>query len=74
MRYTERPPADESNVPPAVVVWNSTAACNLKCEFCYNVDDPTTRELTTPEILDTLRKLSDLGIRKGTLKQRDKLG
>lgn len=39
-----------------------TFACNLKCEFCYNVDDPTTRELTTPQILDTLRKLSDLGI------------
>jgi radical SAM protein with 4Fe4S-binding SPASM domain len=39
-----------------------TFRCNLKCEFCYNVDDPASRELTTPQILDTIRKLSDLGI------------
>ncbi len=39
-----------------------TFRCNLKCEFCYNVDDPVARELTTSQILATLEKLSDLGV------------
>ena len=39
-----------------------TYRCNLKCEFCYNVEDVASRELTTPQILDTLRKLGDLGV------------
>ena len=25
-----------------------TFRCNLKCEFCYNVDDPVSREMSTP--------------------------
>ena len=39
-----------------------TYRCNLKCEFCYNVDDTASRELTTPQILDALRKLGELGL------------
>ncbi|MFQ5766689.1 MAG: radical SAM protein [Acidobacteriota bacterium] len=39
-----------------------TFRCNLKCDFCYNVDDASSREMTTPQILETVGKLSDLGI------------
>lgn len=39
-----------------------TYRCNLKCEFCYNVDDAVATELTTPQILDTIRKLGELGV------------
>ena len=39
-----------------------TFRCNLKCEFCYNVDDAVARELSTPQILETLGKLADVGV------------
>jgi radical SAM protein with 4Fe4S-binding SPASM domain len=39
-----------------------TFRCNLKCEFCYNVDDPVSHELTTPQILESLVKLKQLGV------------
>ena len=47
---------------PLACNFEITFRCNLKCEFCYNVLDPHARELTTPQILDTLRKLSEFGV------------
>ncbi|MCZ6650921.1 MAG: radical SAM protein [Acidobacteria bacterium] len=47
---------------PLAANFELTFRCNLKCEFCYNVDDPVSRELTTPQILDSLRKLKSLGV------------
>ncbi|MFQ5669800.1 MAG: radical SAM/SPASM domain-containing protein [Acidobacteriota bacterium] len=47
---------------PLAANFEITFRCNLKCEFCYNVDRPGARELTTPQIVDTLGKLRELGV------------
>ena len=47
---------------PMAANFEITYRCNLKCEFCYNVNDPHSRELTTAQILDSLRKLSECGV------------
>ena len=36
-----------------------TFRCNLKCDFCYNVDDPVSHEMTTPQILESLRNAAE---------------
>lgn len=38
-----------------------TFRCNHLCTFCYNAPDGN-REMTTPEIFDTLRKISEFGV------------
>jgi Fe-coproporphyrin III synthase len=59
----EHVPADAAGRKP-IVVWNITAACNLKCVHCYS--DSTTarnpRELSTPEAKGVLDDLSDYGV------------
>ncbi len=49
---------------PILVVWNYTWACNLRCKHCYASAGPTPRpnELTTKEVLETVRKLADAGV------------
>lgn len=38
-----------------------TYRCNHLCTFCYNAPDGN-REMTTPEIFDSLRKISEFGV------------
>ena len=43
-----------------------TYRCNHLCSFCYN--SPTgEREMTTPEVFEALRKISDFGVLYCTL-------
>ncbi len=50
---------------PAVVVWNCTAACNLRCAHCYSESGATTNEneLTGDEARALIDDLADLGVR-----------
>ncbi len=43
-----------------------TYRCNHLCTFCYNAPDGN-REMTTPEIFDSLRKISEFGVLYMTL-------
>lgn len=46
---------------PLQAQFELTYRCNHLCSFCYNAPDGT-REMTTPEIFDTLRKVADFGV------------
>ncbi|MCZ6649140.1 MAG: hypothetical protein O7D35_00565, partial [Acidobacteria bacterium] len=47
---------------PLAANFELTFRCNLKWEFFYNVDDPVSRELTTPQSLVILLNLKSLGV------------
>ncbi len=51
---------------PLSAQFEITYRCNHLCTFCYNSPDGT-RELTTPEIFDALRKCADFGVLYMTL-------
>jgi MoaA/NifB/PqqE/SkfB family radical SAM enzyme len=50
-----------NNAIPMTALWEITYACNHKCTFCYNCPTKGARELKTEQIIDGLRKISDLG-------------
>ena len=49
---------------PVVIVWNITNRCNLNCLHCHQSStlNPSEKELTTPEALQIIDKLSDAGL------------
>src|SRR5881296_1261810 len=50
-----------SRAVPMSALFELTFVCNHACSFCYN--SPTgQKEMTTSEVIDTLRKLADLNI------------
>ncbi len=51
--------------PPAVVVWNTTRRCNLRCRHCYAAATarPDPLELTTGEGCALIDALAHLGVR-----------
>lgn len=51
---------------PLSAQFEITFRCNHLCTFCYNAPSGQ-RELTTPQILDTLRKISEFGVLYMTL-------
>lgn len=51
---------------PLSAQFELTYRCNHLCSFCYNAPDGS-REMTTPEIFDTLRKVADFGVLYMTL-------
>lgn len=63
------PRADEvSNPHPTLAVWELTLACDLHCQHCGSrAKEARPRELTTPEALDVVRQLADVGIRELTI-------
>ncbi|MGB7788446.1 radical SAM protein [Methanoregula sp.] len=49
--------------PPKTVIWECTLACNMECIHCGSGDSRTTRdELSTGEISDIIRDLSQTGV------------
>jgi mycofactocin biosynthetic radical S-adenosylmethionine protein MftC len=46
---------------PLSAQFELTFRCNHLCTFCYNAPEGR-REMTTPEIFETLRKISDFGV------------
>lgn len=49
--------------PPALVYWDITAECNLRCVHCYNFDERTReKELSTEEVKRTLEEMSAFGV------------
>jgi radical SAM protein with 4Fe4S-binding SPASM domain len=53
---------DDCLAAPARIYFELTRRCNLACRTCFNESHhPIRGELTTPEILDTLRQLNRLG-------------
>ncbi|MCQ9208491.1 MAG: radical SAM protein [Omnitrophica bacterium] len=49
---------------PKIVVWNTTSACNLRCQHCYFAARPTSaaNELSQKEAEDFIEDLADLGV------------
>lgn len=50
-----------SEAIPLSAQFEITYRCNHLCTFCYNSPDGS-KELTTPQIFDALRKISDFGV------------
>ncbi len=55
-----------SDAVPLNAQFELTYRCNHLCTFCYNAPDGN-REMTTPEIFDALRKISEFGVLYMTL-------
>ncbi len=55
----------DGKIAPAVVVWNCTSACNLRCAHCYSESGaaPARDELTGNEARALIDDLADLGVR-----------
>ena len=59
---------DVANTTPVHVVWETTLACDLKCNHCGSrAGHVRNDELTTAEALDLVRQLARLGTREITL-------
>ena len=56
---------DFANLVPVHVVWETTLACNLKCQHCGSrAGRPRSDELSTDECLDLIDQLARLGTRE----------
>ena len=56
---------DFANLVPVHVVWETTLACNLKCQHCGSrTGRPRSDELSTDECLDLIDQLARLGTRE----------
>ena len=55
-----------SDAIPLNAQFELTYRCNHLCTFCYNAPDGN-REMTTPEIFDSLRKIAEFGVLYVTL-------
>ena len=61
---SEAPPSPVRVPPPAVVVWNTTRQCNLRCRHCYAAATarPDPLELTTDEGFALIDELARTGV------------
>ena len=59
--YTKLVEKAFSDAIPLQAQFELTFRCNHLCTFCYNAPDGN-REMTTPEIFETLRKVSEFGV------------
>ena len=80
-RSPDQPPDQSASVParycfeddfrklvPVLVVWETTLACNLKCQHCGSrAGRPRPDELSTEEALDLVDRLAALGTREISL-------
>lgn len=56
------PDSTSAQFQPALVSWNLTKKCNLKCPHCYmEAGRPAERELTTGECLELIDEMRSLG-------------
>jgi len=66
LNYKQIIDLQDNNLPfqaPNMVWWDITAACNLNCYYCYSAaGKPAIDELSTDEIYDILKQLSDMGV------------
>ena len=53
---------EASKKPIPVVVWNSTARCNLNCVHCYAAETSNGRELTTDEAKEMIADMSSIKV------------
>jgi len=52
-----------SILPPKFVIWDCTRRCNLDCEHCGAKKEKYSKELTTQQVKDLVKKLSDYKVK-----------